>query len=38
MTQTITFEEFERAKFPTYQLKIDFGEKSGVKQSSVVLK
>ena len=30
--------DFERAKFPTYKLKIDFGEKLGVKQSSARFK
>ena len=30
--------DFERAKFPTYKLKIDFGEKIGIKQSSARFK
>lgn len=30
--------DFERAKFPTYKLKIDFGDDIGVKQSSARFK
>jgi tRNA-binding protein len=30
--------DFERAKFPSYKLKIDFGQEIGVKQSSARFK
>lgn len=30
--------DFERAKFPTYKLKIDFGDEIGIKQSSARFK
>lgn len=34
----IEVEDFERAKFPSYKLKIDFGPELGVKQSSARFK
>ncbi len=34
----IEVQDFERAKFPTYKLKIDFGPEIGVKQSSARFK
>lgn len=34
----IEVEDFERAKFPSYKLKIDFGPELGVRQSSARFK
>ena len=34
----IEVKDFVKAKFPTYQLKIDFGEELGIKQSSARFK
>ena len=34
----IEVQDFERAKFPSYKLKIDFGPKIGIKQSSARFK
>ena len=34
----IAVEDFAKAKFPTYKLKIDFGDELGIKQSSARFK
>ena len=36
--EIIEVTDFERAKFPTYKLKIDFGDEIGIKQSSARFK
>lgn len=34
----IEVQDFEKAKFPTYKLRIDFGQELGIKQSSARFK